>query len=162
MQDLTFAFTLLFCAALLLGVLAKLYLSARQVKHVAQHRAQVPAAFASTVTLQAHQKAADYTLAKSKLGMLELALGTAVLLGWTLLGGLDALNQLIQSANWAANNPLWAQLALLAAFALIGGLIELPLSLYATFGLEERFGFNTTTPEARIRSGSWRTNRRCV
>ena len=103
MQDLTFAFTLLFCAALLLGVLAKLYLSARQVKHVAQHRAQVPAAFASTVTLQAHQKAADYTLAKAKLGMLELALGTAVLLGWTLLGGLDALNQLIQSASWAAN-----------------------------------------------------------
>jgi STE24 endopeptidase len=146
MQDLTFAFTLLFCAALLLGVLAKLYLSARQVKHVAQHRAQVPAAFASTVTLQAHQKAADYTLAKSKLGMLELALGTAVLLGWTLLGGLDALNQLIQSASWAANNPLWAQLALLAAFALIGGLIDLPLSLYATFGLEERFGFNKITP----------------
>jgi STE24 endopeptidase len=146
MQDLTFAFTLLFCAALLLGVLAKLYLSARQVKHVAQHRAQVPAAFASTVTLQAHQKAADYTLAKSKLGMMELALGTAVLLGWTLLGGLDALNQLIQSASWAANNPLWAQLALLAAFALIGGLIDLPLSLYATFGLEERFGFNKITP----------------
>ncbi len=146
MQDLSSAFTLFFCAALLLGVLAKLYLNARQVRHVAQHRAQVPAAFASTVTLQAHQKAADYTLAKSKLGMLELALGTAVLLGWTLLGGLDALNQLIQSASWAANNPLWAQLALLAAFALIGGLIDLPLSLYATFGLEERFGFNKITP----------------
>ena len=146
MQDLTSAFTLFFSAALLLGVLTKLYLSARQVKHVAQHRDHVPAAFASTVTLQAHQKAADYTLAKSKLGMMELALGTAVLLGWTLLGGLDALNRLIQSASWAAENPLWAQLALLAAFALIGGLIDLPLSLYATFGLEERFGFNKITP----------------
>ena len=71
----------------------KFWLATRQVRHVARHRDAVPAAFAGTVSLAAHQKAADYTVAKSRFGLLEMALGAAVLLGWTLLGGLDALNQ---------------------------------------------------------------------
>ena len=140
------AFTLVFSAALVLGVLAKLYLNARQVRHVARHRAQVPEAFAHTVNLPAHQKAADYTLARARLATLRLALGTAVLLGWTLLGGLDALSAWVHGLGWAPEHPLLAQLLLLAAFAAIGGLLDLPLGLYATFGLEQRFGFNKTTP----------------
>ena len=131
--------TYAFAAALLLGLLLKFWLSSRQVRHVAQHRGAVPAAFAQTITLAAHQKAADYTLAKARLGLLELALGTAVLLGWTLLGGLSALNEAL--TLWLGTG-MTQQLALLVGFALISGAIDLPLSLYQTFVLEERFGFN--------------------
>jgi STE24 endopeptidase len=109
---------------------------------VARHRAAVPAAFADVMPLAAHQKAADYTIAKVRFGLLEMAVGAAVLLGWTLLGGLDALNQAL--LGWLGGGML-QQLALIAGFVLIGGLIELPLSLYQTFVLEQRFGFNKMT-----------------
>ena len=135
---LTYAFAL----ALVLGLLLKLWLATRQMRHVAQHRGAVPEAFASHITLAAHQKAADYTLAKGRLGMLEMALSTAVLLGWTLLGGLDALNQGLLA--WLGGG-LWQQLALLVGFALIGGLIDLPLQWWQTFVVEQRFGFNQMT-----------------
>ncbi len=134
--------TLVFAMALLGGMVLKFWLASRQIRHVAQHRGAVPQAFASQISLGAHQKAADYTIAKSRLGLLELALGAAVLLGWTLMGGLDALNQSLLA--WIGGG-LWQQLALLAAFSLIGGLIDLPLTLYQTFELEERFGFNKMT-----------------
>lgn len=134
--------TLAFAAALLAGLGTKFWLASRQVRHVARHRDAVPPAFAATVSLASHQKAADYTLAKTRLGMLETAFGTAVLLGWTLLGGLDALNQ----GLLARLGPgMGQQLALLAAFAALGGLLDLPFSWYRTFVLEERFGFNKTT-----------------
>jgi len=135
--------TLAFAAALLAGLGTKFWLASRQVRHVARHRDAVPPAFAATVSLASHQKAADYTLAKTRLGLLETAFGAAVLLGWTLLGGLDLLNQ----ALLALMGPgMGQQLALLAAFAAIGGALDLPFSLYRTFVLEARFGFNKTTP----------------
>ncbi len=137
-QILTFVFAL----ALLLGLLLKFWLATRQIRHVARHRAQVPAPFDQTITLAAHQKAADYTVAKTRLGLLELAFGAAVLLGWTLLGGLDALNRLLFAS---LGGGMLQQLALLAAFVLIGGLLELPLSLYQTFVVEQCFGFNRMT-----------------
>ena len=136
------ALTLAFAAALALGLILKLWLVTRQIRHVARHRGEVPAPFATRIALAAHQKAADYTLAKARLGLLEMALGTAVLLGWTLLGGLDALNQILLDAM---GGGMWQQLALLVAFAAISGLIDLPLSLYQTFVVEERFGFNKMT-----------------
>lgn len=136
------AFTILFVAALVAGLLLKLWLATRQIRHVAGHRSSVPVAFAQRISLSAHQKAADYTLAKARLGLLELAFGAAILLGWTLLGGLDALNQ----ALLALVGPgLMQQLALLAAFVLIGAVIDLPFSLYGTFVLEEKYGFNKMT-----------------
>ena len=134
--------TLAFAAALLLGLALKFWLATRQVRHVARHRAAVPAPFAERIALTAHQKAADYTITKARLGMLEMALGAAVLLGWTLLGGLDALNQALLGA---LGGGMWQQMALLVAFAAISGLIDLPLSLYQTFVVEERFGFNKMT-----------------
>jgi STE24 endopeptidase len=137
-----FTFTLAFAIALVTGFLLKVWLASRQVRHVAQHRASVPAAFADRITLAAHQKAADYTIAKSRLGLLELAFGTAVLLGWTLLGGLDWLNQALVTRMGPG---MWQQLALLGSFVLIGGLIDLPFTLYQTFVVEERFGFNKMT-----------------
>ena len=135
---LTFAFAL----TLLVGLLLKFWLGSRQIRHVAQHRAEVPSAFAATITLAAHQKAADYTIAKARFGMLELALGTVVLIGWTLLGGLSLLNQIL--LDWLGGG-MGQQLALLAAFVLINGLIDLPITLYQTFVIEERFGFNKIT-----------------
>lgn len=137
------ALTLVFAAALVLGLALKFWLATRQVRHVAGHRATVPAAFADVMPLAAHQKAADYTIAKVRFGLLQTAVGAAVLLGWTLLGGLDALNQALLA--WLGGG-MAQQLVLIAGFVLIGGLIELPLSLYQTFVLEQRFGFNKMTP----------------
>ena len=134
--------TLAFAAALLLGLALKFWLATRQVRHVARHRTAVPTPFAERIALAAHQKAADYTITKARLGMLEMALGAAVLLGWTLLGGLDALNQALLGM---LGGGMWQQMALLVAFAAINGLIDLPLSLYQTFVVEERFGFNKMT-----------------
>ena len=142
MSDLPFVMSSLFAAALTLGLLVKFWLSSRQVRHVMRHHNAVPAAFAETISLAAHQKAADYTVAKARLGLLEMALAAAVLLGWTLLGGLSALNQ--ATVQWFGLG-MGQQLGLLAAFVLIGGLIDLPLSWYQTFVLEQRFGFNKTT-----------------
>ncbi|MEO8013370.1 M48 family metallopeptidase [Polaromonas sp.] len=145
MTDPSFVFTLLFAAVLMLGLLTKFYLATRQIRHVAQHRNQVPAAFASTISLASHQKAADYTIAKTRLGMLEMAFSAALLMGWTLLGGIDTLNQALMRSGLAGYGALVPQLALLAAFGVISGLLDLPFTLYKTFRLEERFGFNKMT-----------------
>jgi STE24 endopeptidase len=142
MKDASTLWAALFGAVLLFRVMVKLYLSGRQVRHVAGHRHEVPAAYAASISLQAHQKAADYTLAKSKLATVELAWSAAVVLGWTLMGGLSALDQWIDGTGLRQWGPLAPQLALVAAFALIGGLLDLPLSWYGTFRVEERFGFN--------------------
>ena len=135
--------TLVFAGLLLAGLALRLWLATRQIRHVAQHRGAVPTVFAHRIPLAAHQKAADYTIAKARFGLLEMALATAVVLGWTLLGGLDALNQALLS--WLGGGML-QQLALLACFVLIGGAIDLPVALYQTFVIEQRFGFNQMTP----------------
>ena len=134
--------TMAFALALVAGLVVKFWLASRQVRHVARHRGAVPAAFRQAITLDAHQKAADYTVAKTRFGLLELAWAAAVLLAWTLFGGLDLLNRLLLDL---LGGGMWQQLALLAAFALIGGLAELPFTLWQTFRLEERFGFNKMT-----------------
>ena len=141
-MDPSSTLTLAFAAFLLAGLAVKFWLSTRQVRHVARHRDAVPAAFAGTVSLSAHQKAADYTVAKSRVGLLETAFGAAVLLGWTLLGGLDALNRAL--VGWLGTG-MTQQLALLACFAILSGLLDLPFTLYQTFVVEERFGFNKMT-----------------
>jgi STE24 endopeptidase len=138
--------TLLFAVVLVASLLTRLWLATRQMRHVAAHRDAVPADFAGTVSLQAHQRAADYTLARGRLGLLTTAFAAALLLGWSLLGGLDALNAALISALQPKAGALVYQLALVTAFALIGGLLELPFSIYSTFWLEQRFGFNRTTP----------------
>ena len=145
MSNYSFVFTLVFSAVLVLGLLSRFYLASRQIRHVAQHRSRVPAAFAPTISLEAHQKAADYTVAKARLGLLEMAFGAAVLLCWTLLGGIDALNQVVVTSSLASYGSLVPQLALLTAFGIIGGLLDLPFTLYSTFKIEERFGFNKMT-----------------
>ena len=145
MQNYSLVFTLVFAAALAFGLLVRFYLATRQIRHVAQNRNAVPAAFAATITLESHQKAADYTITKARFGLAEMAFGAALLLGWTLLGGIDALNQAINSTSLADYGSLVPQLALLAAFAVISGALDLPFTLYSTFKIEERFGFNKMT-----------------
>lgn len=135
-----------FAIAVLLWLAVRLWLSTRQIRHVAQHRDRVPPAFAGTVSLAAHQRAADYTIAKARLGVLAMAWGAAVLLGWTLLGGLDLLNATLRDALQPRWGSMAYQLALLASFTLIASLLELPFEVYHTFRLEQRFGFNRMTP----------------
>jgi len=136
--------TLVFALALIGNVLLKFWLAGRQIRHVASHRDAVPKAFSETVALQAHQRAADYTLVKARFGLIELAWGAALTLAWTLLGGLSTLNQVLQGFVGSA---LGLQLALVGAFILINALLELPFSAYTTFVIEERFGFNKTSPK---------------
>ena len=121
-------------AALVVAVALRLWLSARQVRHVRAHRDAVPDAFAGEVPLEAHRKAADYTIARQRLGRVALAARTLVLLAWTLGGGLALLDGAIDGV------------AFVLAALFINELALLPLALYATFGLEQRFGFNRTTP----------------
>ena len=138
----SYQLTVILAVGLLAHVLLKFGLNIRQVRHVARHRAQVPAAFASTLSLQDHQKAADYTLAKIRVSQWDIAIDAACLLGWTLLGGLDALHQGL--TVWLGSG-MTQQIALVLAFSFIGGLIGLPLSLYQTFVIEQSFGFNKMT-----------------
>jgi STE24 endopeptidase len=140
------ALSLAFSAAILASLLVKFWLATRQMRHVAAHRGAVPAAFTGTVPLEAHQKAADYTLAKLRLAIVTDAFGSAVLIAWTLLGGLAWLNDVmlgLVAPHWGV---MAYQLLLIGAFTLVGALLDLPFELYSTFRLEQRFGFNKTTP----------------
>ncbi|HEX5739674.1 MAG TPA: M48 family metallopeptidase, partial [Hydrogenophaga sp.] len=142
MDTASFTFTAVFCVLLLVGLAMRMVLASRQIRHVARHRDVVPPAFAQTITPEAHRKAADYTITKTRFGLLELALESALLLAWTLLGGLDWLNTTLLAA---LGGGMVQQLALLGAFVLIGGLVSLPMGWWSTFRIEERFGFNKMT-----------------
>lgn len=134
--------TLVFVTLVLLTLGVQMWLAGRQIRHVAMHRQRVPSAYSDTITLDEHQKAADYTVAKLRLGLLETGVGSVVLVMWTLLGGLHMLNQTLMSV---LGTGLTQQLALLACFAIIGMLIDLPFSAYRTFRLEKQFGFNRSS-----------------
>jgi STE24 endopeptidase len=134
-----------FAVAVVLWLAVQLWLATRQMRHVALHRNQVPKPFAASVTLSAHQKAADYTLAKGRFGLLQMAIGAAVLMGWTLLGGLDLLNAWVLETVQPRWGSMAYQLVLVGAFMLISGLIDLPFDAWRTFRIEQRFGFNRMT-----------------
>ena len=137
--------TSLFAAALMGSFATRAWLSTRQIRHVARHRGAVPASFAAAMPLAAHQKAADYTLARARLGQWQMAFGAVVLLGWTLFGGLDALNVAVRDATETRWGGLAYGVALITAFTVVGSVLELPFDLYSTFRLEQRFGFNRVT-----------------
>jgi STE24 endopeptidase len=131
-----------FALALLSSLAIKYWLLTRQNQHVSLHRPSVPTAFASVISLPDHQKAADYTLAKSKVALWDLALETFLLLAWTLLGGLNALNQMLLQV---LGPGLWQEVCVILCFMAMGALINLPLSWYQTFVIESKFGFNNST-----------------
>ena len=135
-------FSFIFIAALCVSLFVRLWLARRQIAHVTAHRASVPSAFASRIGLPAHQKAADYTVAKQRLGIVETIVDAVVLLLLTLGGGLAFLFRWTDGIDIA---PLWRDMLLLIAIAVIGGAVSLPFSWWHTFRIEERFGFNRTT-----------------
>mgnify|MGYP001821083585 CR=1 FL=1 len=140
-------FTLLFLAMLLISTLMRLYLSQRQISYVSQHRAKVPDSFAKNISLDDHQKAADYTTTKVKFGRLPLIYEVALLLIWTIGGGLEWLDQNIIAYGL---NPIFTGIAVILAYSLISALLDLPFSIYSTFVIEEKFGFNKTTVKTFI------------
>jgi STE24 endopeptidase len=136
--------SVLFVVFLTASFVVRLWLASRQMRHVASHRDAVPAQFAHRISLQAHRRAADYTVAKVKLGILDGLLSVVVLIGLTLLGGLQWL-----AGAWAdrlGESPLLQQLAIVISVVLLTSLLEIPLDLYRQFRLEARFGFNRMTP----------------
>jgi STE24 endopeptidase len=132
-------FSVLFVTFFALTLALRFWLASRQIRHVARHRAQVPAEFATKIGLAAHQKAADYTLAKTRSGLVALLWGGVVLIGFTLLGGLQALS----AALLPLTGPgMLHQMALVIAFAVLSGALDLPFEYHRQFVLEQRFGFN--------------------
>lgn len=142
-------FTELFVLAVLVSVALRLYLASRQVRHIAQHRGAVPDEFQSQISLTDHQKAADYSIAKTRLGMLNVLIEAIVLIGFTLLGGLEW----IQAQTSSVAEGIFAGVLLIAAVSLIGSVLDLPLAFYKQFVLEERFGFNRMTKG--LFAGDW-------
>ncbi|MEW8189796.1 MAG: M48 family metallopeptidase [Candidatus Thiodiazotropha endolucinida] len=141
-------FTQLFLTFLAIGTLLQLWLLLRHLGHVSQHRNQVPREFSDRVTLNEHQKAADYTQAKGRLAILEAVVGVSLLLIWTLGGGLDLLDHFWRSLAWEENT---IGMLFIFSFFLINSLLEMPFDLYRTFRLETAFGFNRTTPQQYIK-----------
>jgi len=134
--------TTLFISALVLSTAIKLWLARRQLRHVLAHRERVPEAFSAQVELPAHQKAADYTRAKTQLGILTTLFEATLLLAFTMGGGLQLL------ADWSQNtfsNPLAQGMALIVAVMVLSSILETPFSLFSTFVIEARFGFNKMT-----------------
>ena len=134
--------TLIFLLALVLSLGIQFWLDRRQLSHVLRHRDAVPDAFKERIPLDAHQKAADYTVARTRLGMMELVLGTLLLLIWTLGGGLQLLDSFWRGLAWS---PLVTGVVVIFSILIISTLLELPVAIYRTFVIEQRFGFNRTT-----------------
>ena len=136
------AFSVLFIVFLSLTLGIRFWLTSRQIRHVQQHRAAVPQQFTGKIPLASHQKAADYTIAKAKLGLVDLVVGSIVLLALTLFGGLQALSSALITH---LGTGMSYELGLLVSFAIISGIVDLPLDYYKQFVLEQKFGFNKMT-----------------
>ncbi len=135
-------FSVLFLAALLIATGMRLWLATRHVQHIWAHRDAVPAAFADEISLEAHRKAADYSIAKTRLNIAAIVFDAAVLLVLTFGGGLQAIDNLAASFFPAG---IARGVLFVAILTVIMSVIELPFSLYRTFGIESRFGFNKMT-----------------
>ena len=135
-------FTQLFLLALAGSLLLRFWLATRQLIHVKKHRDTVPDSFAGKVPLADHHKAADYTITNTRIGMVALAYDSLLLLGWTLGGGLEWLDN-----SWRAENfgPVVTGVGVMLSAMVLMSLLDLPFSLYHTFVVEERFGFNRST-----------------
>lgn len=132
-------FSVLFVSFLLLTLVFQFWLASRHIRHILRNRAAVPAQFAEKISLASHQKAADYTIAKTKLGIVMQIVNASVLIGFTLFGGLQWLS--VTLVKLTGPGMLY-QISLLVAYTLISGIIEFPFSYYSQFVLEARFGFN--------------------
>ena len=137
------AFTQLFLFFLILTLIVRFWLAVRQLHTVKKFSDNVPKQFAGRITLPAHQKAAAYTIAKTRFSLVSLTVDTVVLLGFTLFGGLQYLAGFISTH---ISNDMICQIALIFAVCIIAGMFDLPLDYYRKFVIEENFGFNKMTP----------------
>lgn len=137
------AFSQLFIFFLVLTFAVRFWLSLRQIRHIKAHQEKVPEQFSDSIPLEAHQKAAAYTVTKTRFSLVSLIVETAVLLGFTLLGGLEKLSSLI--IGFTGNDMIY-QIALIALSSVIIGIIDIPFDYYQQFVIEEKFGFNKMTP----------------
>lgn len=135
-------FTLLFIAAWGLSVATKVWLTRRHLAHIAAHRHAVPEAFTTQISLSDHQKAADYTSAKTRFTLLNIAVESLILMGFTLGGGIQLI---AAQCNAIFSNPLVQGVATLVTVLLLSSLLEMPLGWYRTFVIEARYGFNKMT-----------------
>ncbi|WP_186089051.1 M48 family metallopeptidase [Burkholderia gladioli] len=137
-----YPFTLLFAAAILAMVGTKLWLATRQIRFVAAHRGAVPAQFRDTIPLTAHQRAADYTVARTRLTMLQIVASAVLLIALTLFGGVGAIDHALR--GWLGGG-YGQQILLIAAVLLLTSAVEIPFDYVRQFGIEGRFGFNRMT-----------------
>jgi Zn-dependent protease with chaperone function len=142
MQNVMNEFSFIFLFLMLLGVSIYWALCWRHIRHVRRHRSAVPQAFSDKIPLEAHQKAADYTGAKVKLGLIEFISSMIILLIWTQGGALQWLDEAWRGMGLSV---LWTGTAVILSFLGISALLDLPWSYYRTFKLEQRFGFNQST-----------------
>ncbi len=142
-----FTFTLIFLLALFISTAIAWWLDYRQLSSVRKHRAEVPKRFADVISLEAHQKAADYTATKIKVGFWASLYGLGLLLAWTLGGGLDVLDQMVRDWGWS---ELITGVVFILVFSMLSSLLDLPFSIYNTFVVEQKFGFNKMTAKLFI------------
>ena len=135
-------FTLLFLTFLLLSFGFGAVLSLRHMSHVRAHRATVPTEFRDAISLEAHQKAADYTIARKRVGLIESGVDVLMLLALTLGGGLFLIHEF--AANYFAG-PYLLGMVIFAGLAIVSAIISTPFDVYRTFNIEARFGFNKMT-----------------
>ncbi|MBL8397323.1 MAG: M48 family metallopeptidase [Candidatus Accumulibacter sp.] len=136
------SFTLVFVVAVAGMLFLRLWLAQRQIDHVDRHRQTVPADFAERILLPAHQRASDYTLARTRFGRLSVLIDVALLLALTLGGGLQTLHEF-----WSSKlDDLFYGVALILSVLMISSLVDLPQAVYRQFVIEQRFGFNRMTP----------------
>lgn len=140
-------FSTLFLCSLGASIVVQWILVQRHIKHIQANREAVPEAFCDKIPLEAHQKAADYTQAKVKTGLAELIIGSVFLLLWTLAGGLQLLDSWWRSFGFS---EIWTGTGFILSIFVIMTILDLPMSIYRTFKLEESFGFNKMTPKIFI------------
>ena len=140
-------FTSIFIGAVVTATAVQLWLATRQLRHVRQHADAVPAQFEGRITQTQHGKAADYTVARVRIGIVDLLLAAVLVFVWTLAGGLQTLSDL-----WTPylENPVAHGVAVMMSMFLISALISMPTEVYGTYGIERRFGFNRTTPATYV------------
>jgi len=141
-------FTGLFIIMLVLATGTQLWLTKRQYNRVYAHRGKVPPPFSDNIPLEAHQKAADYTIAKIRFERMDLVFSAIILLFWTFGGGLEFLDTAWRSLEFP---PIMTGIGVLLSVFFISNVLELPFSVFHTFVLEQRFGFNHTRPATFIK-----------
>jgi STE24 endopeptidase len=137
--------TLTFVSLVILTTLVRLWLGNRHIQYVVKNREQVPSAFTETITLQAHQKAADYTKDKTKLVLIDAVLQSIVLLAFTIGGGLQWIDDIWRSL--LTDQTMLRGALVICSALLISSIIEIPLDYYRTFVVDEKYGFNKMTPK---------------